>query len=79
MGLLQAAAEAGDLDDVEGLREVVRAMIADPRARRGIFGPLPMIGWSSTGSWRSARTPRSSPYFSPDVGMQAREETLRLA
>jgi hypothetical protein len=75
-GLL-AAAEAGDLNDVESLREVVRAMLADPRARRGLRAFAD--DWLELdGLLELTKDPSVFSYFSPDVGMHAREETLRL-
>ena len=71
------AAEAGDLDDPDRLREIVRAMLADARARRGIRAFAD--DWLELdGLLDISKDPAVFPYFSPDIGQQAREETLRL-
>ncbi|MGB0591377.1 MAG: DUF1592 domain-containing protein [Myxococcota bacterium] len=74
---LLAAAEAGDLSDVVRLREVVQGMLADPRARRGLRAFAD--DWLELdGLLELSKDPSVFPYFSPDIGVQAREETLRL-
>jgi hypothetical protein len=74
--LLQAAA-AGDLADTDTLREVVRDMLTDDRARRGVraFADdwLELDGLVELG-----KDPSAFAYFSPKVGQNAREETLSV-
>ena len=75
-GLLEAAA-GGDLMDSERLGEIVEEMLADPRARRGVraFADdwLEMDGLVTLG-----KDPTAFAYFSPDIGPNAREETLSV-
>ena len=74
---LLAEAAAGTLSDPEHLRAVVQGMLADARARRGLKAFVD--DWLELDLLSQLnKDPSVFPYFSPDIGQQAREETLRL-
>lgn len=74
--LLQAAAR-DELLDTQALRALVRGMLDDPRARRGIRA-FAEEWLELDGLTRLSKDPDVYAYFSPDIGAQAREETLSL-
>ena len=74
---LLAAAAAGQLTDTDDLREAVGEMLADPRARRGLKAFAD--DWLGLdGLLHLSKDPEVFSYFSPHIGLQAREETLSL-
>lgn len=71
------AAEAGELDDPEGLAATVDAMLADPRAREGVAN----LWTEALGLWELDdldKDPTVYTHASDELGPAAREETLRV-
>jgi len=74
---LLAAAAAGELTGTDRLRDTVRDMLSDARARRGVRAFAE--DWLELdGLLHLTKDPEAFAYFSPDIGAQAREETLAL-